>query len=303
MASRRHPPAPRGLRTPWRARWAVASVWSLALLGCSVEPETYSADADTGSTHALIVIERGESADTALTPRAGAVAGFVRLPPNVEAAAAMNFAGLDLRLPGVNQCSARDGGEHVHSSLGADVEFLEAGDISVNANKIQTVLAPRALPAVSDLLSGVVYTTRDQAADPLPAGVVYSVRATGGPEVPVLEVELAAPESLAGVTVGGAPLAEVSTVSAREPTDMTWAVGNPNDLIYVELGRAGVPGAIGCVFKDDVGAGTIPAQPALSGGEGRLSLRRIRSREFASAGIDHGELRFDFELIRTVRFQ
>ncbi|HET7540301.1 MAG TPA: hypothetical protein VFK05_10540, partial [Polyangiaceae bacterium] len=139
---------------------------------CSVAPADYSAEADAGSsTHALITVERSAVLNTAEAPRAAAFAGFVRTPPEVDANAMLSLAGFGLDLPAVGQCAEPNHERKSSMPLNplGRVEFLDAGDVTLRTSSTNSPLATRALPAVTDLIAGVVYTTRDRAAEPLPA--------------------------------------------------------------------------------------------------------------------------------------
>jgi hypothetical protein len=281
-------------------RTALTTVLAGGAFGCSVGEVGESTDADTGSTHALVTIERSEALGE--TPSAGAIAGFAQLPAAVDAESVLKLVGLDLELPSVNHCTRQVRDEVAPTAPSAPVEFLEAGDVAISAADSRTILAPRALPTVADVISGVVYTTRDQHADSLPMGEEYLVRVSGGPVVAAFHVTAEAPAPIVGVTLGGVPLTEMSTISADGPIDLTWSVGQSDDLLYVELATLDGESSVGCTFRDDIGAGTIPQGLFEGRGEARLAMRRIRAQLFNS-GVENGELRFDFEFAVPVDVQ
>jgi hypothetical protein len=210
--------------------------------------------------------------------------------------------GLALELPEMSHCVTRVQGREPDQAVSSNerLELLDVGDVSVVADGRSTTLAPRAFPTVTDLISGVVYTTRDLSAEPLPAGVQYGVRTAGG-AISAVELEGDAPGELAGVTVGGVPLGEVTSISPTSPIDLTWTVGTAGDVVYIELSSDGADPAV-CAFQDDIGAGSIPAGAFAGTGPGRISLHRLRAREFSSDDIESGELRFDFELAANVSY-
>jgi hypothetical protein len=278
-----------------------------ALLGavaCSATADPYTADADSGSTHALISVERSTTLGELEAPRAAALAGFVRVPPIVDPKSVMNLVGLGLELPAAGQCARAARTPDATTPLAplGRVEFLEAGDVTLNAGGAATVLAPRAFPTVTDLVSGVVYTTRDRSAERLPAGERYALRTEGALAIPPLAISERAPAALEGVTIGGLPLAEVSSIVTARPIDLTWNVGEAGDVVYVELTSGDGAVSTLCAFRDDAGAGTVPPGAHDTFGAGSLELHRARSREFVGAGINRGELRFDFELVARVTF-
>jgi hypothetical protein len=293
------------------ARIAVARVGRLTLAcsalavaaGCSVTPADYSSDADTGSTHGLITIERSQVENSSELPRATAFAGFVRTPPEVDANAMMRVAGFGLDLPAVGLCAEpnRERDSSVPLSPLSRVEFLDAGDVVLRTANTSAALATRAFPAVTDLIAGVVYTTRDRTADPLPAGAAYSLSTTGG-VLSAINVNANAPALLSGVIVGSSPLAELGTVAAHAPVNLTWNRGLAGDLVYVELATQDGSATTRCTFRDDAGTGSVPSGAFAGVGAGELSLHRVHSETFTSGSVDAGEVRFDFEQSANVEF-
>lgn len=282
---------------------AATAVVALTALGCTAEADQYTADADTGSTHALVGIERSVSLDDSEAARAGVLAGFVQMPADVDAKSLFDLVGLTKPIPEIGRCRTRGQAPITPplSSIG-HVEFLEAGDVSVSAADARTTLAPHAFPTVTELISGIVYTTRDRSAEPLPGGARYSVHTSGAAGVPALAVEREAPAELEGVMVGGVSLAEVVELRASEPLDLTWTPANvPGDVVLVEVSGVDGAGSSVCAFRDDAGVGSLPKDLAVPG-PGRLSLHRVRSAEFSAPGVEVGELRFDFEVAATLTF-
>jgi hypothetical protein len=284
-------------------RFAPVLALSALGLGCSVTPADYSSDADTGSTHGLITIERSQTENSSEAPRAAAFAGFVRTPPEVDANAMMQVAGFGLDLPAVGQCAEpnRERDNSIPLSPLGRVEFLDAGDVVLRTANTSAALATRAFPAVTDLIAGVVYTTRDRTADPLPAATNYSLSTSGG-VLQAVNVNASAPPLLSAVTLSGAPLAELGTVSVRAPLNFDWARGAARDLVYVELATQDGSSTTRCTFRDDAGAGSVPSGAFVGTGAGQVSLHRVHSETFTSGGVDAGEVRFDFEQSANVDF-
>lgn len=282
-----------------------ASVASAALsAACSVAPVDYSAEADAGSsTHALITVERSALLNSVEAPRAAAFAGFVRTPPEVEASAMLRLAGFGLDLPALGQCAEpnRERSSSMPLNPLGRVEFLDAGDVTLRTSSSNALLATRALPAVTDLIAGVVYTTRDRAADPLPAATTYTLSASGG-LLHAFNVNANAPPLLNSISVSGTPLAELSSVAVHGPIALTWSPGSSRDLVYVELTTQDGSATTRCTFRDDAGVGTVPASAFAGTGLGELSLHRVHSEPFASGSVDAGEVRFDFEQSANVEF-
>ncbi|MEB2313437.1 MAG: hypothetical protein OZ921_20680 [Sorangiineae bacterium] len=286
----------------------VKAALALALAGataCSAEMETYTSDAESGSTHALISVERSAVAGDAGSARAGALAGFVRMPADTDAQSVLGWVGLAVELPAPGQCAARlDATATPRGAMAATahLELIDAGNVTLSAGDGELTLAPRAFPTVTDRISGVMYTTRDRSAEPLPAGARYQIRASGGAARAPLAVDADAPPALESVTVGGLPLEELTELAIGAPVDVTWNVGARGDLVVVELAPASGAPATLCAFADEAGVGSVPAGVLERAGSGRFAVHRVRRVGFAAPGVDDGQLRFDFERVASVTF-
>lgn len=276
---------------------------ALTLLGataCSGNTATYTTDSDRGSTHALVTVERRDEAGATAPTQSRAFATFLRTPPEADPAQVLRMAGLDFELPEVGECRVH--GREGNSPLSPlrRVELLDAGDVALETTEGRVELAPRAFPAVTSLLSGVVYTSRERVAA-LPSGEAYAVSASGGELSAPLALSAEAPSILSGVTVDGAPLAKDSVLSAAG-AELAWTAGAARDLVYVRLTLPDGTHRVTCAFRDDAGHGTLPTAALPDRTNATLALHRLRSVRLSSAesGIDAGELRFDFELSASV---
>ncbi len=277
----------------------------LIALGCTARVESFTADADTGTTHAVFTVERSSIAGSQQAPRAAAFAGFVQLPAFADAPRTLELAGLLPVLPPVGGCTELDTHSNANVPLASfeHLELLEAGDVSIVAGDGTVALAPRAFPTVTDSISGLVYSTRDRAAEPLPAAAAYTVRAAGSVGIGGFAAQATAPAELESVTLGGVPLAEAKLIDPGSPIDVTWGVGVAGDVVYVELATDdGTPASV-CAFKDEVGTGTVPAGTLHGLGAGRLSVHRARSVRFEAPDVQQGLLRFDFEIDASLVFE
>lgn len=291
--------------TPARTlRFLSLGLTAVVHLACTSEVPNYTPDADTGSRHAVISVERIETADTDGAVSADAFAQFVRVPAQAEPAKVLATTGIVRTLPAVDTCASSEDFEEFSgpmTTLGP-VEFLEVGNVSITANGATTVLAPHAFPTVSDFASGVVYATRDLSAEPLPAAVPYAIRTDGSAVVSALRVQGDAPSTLDQITVNGVPIFEVDELSVKKPLDLTWAVGESTDLVYAELTMMdGGPNLL-CAFRDDAGAGTIPADTFAATGSGSIAVHRARAQTFDQTSFDTADLYFDFQQSATVEF-
>lgn len=270
-------------------------------MACGIETDP-PVDTEVKTTHAVVTIERSESAD-GTSSKAEALAGFLEVPALVDAHSVLQLVGLGLDLPEPGACTLGS----APTSAGpltetARVEFVDAGAVELEVSGARERLAPYAFPTVTDSISGVLYTSRDRAADPLPSGSRYTLTADGDG----LQIRAShdAPRALSGVTVNGTPLAEVASVSTANPLDLTWDVDAPGDIVYVEL-TASASRRVICSFADELGAGSVPTEAFATQGTGRVSVHRLRTHEFdvLQGDSSRGLLRFDFAVAANVAFE
>jgi hypothetical protein len=286
---------------------------------------------DSASLEAVLSIERLEDAGHSDHPSASAMAQFVILPSDADVHDTLGAAGLRSQLPERTGCvDAAMGESPLRSSragfaLREPLELLEAGDVSIQAGEMLTRLALNSFPP-SGSASGVIYTTPDQSAAPLPPDENYAIRATGSGTIPPLRIAGRAPASLVDITVGGLPLERATGIVAGQPLDITWAEGLAGDRVYVEL--ADTERSFTCAFSDEDGSGTLPAQltaqlsggsvgrRAVGGGVVRLSVHRVREAVQPEISLEDGRadnlgdslslettVRFDFETTAVLRVQ
>jgi hypothetical protein len=281
-------------------RWAALALSSTAL-ACSVEVDPEHEATNTATTRAVIAVTRSAPAAAPDDARAEAFAGFLRTPAGADAKSALGVAGIRLDLPANGECRKGTRSEGAVPAALTSVELLDAGEVTVAAGGSVTTLAPRAFPTVTDSISGVVYTTRDRAAAPLPAASAYTVAATGGSSLGPLSGFGQAPALLSDVTLAGEPLAGVESVSDHAALALGWTPGSAGDRVYVEIDAAGDPTL--CSFADDAGHGTLPLSALPAPGSATVSVHRLRESAFTDAGLAQGALRFDFELSASVSFE
>ncbi|HEV8244244.1 MAG TPA: hypothetical protein VGP93_00610 [Polyangiaceae bacterium] len=291
----------RSVLTKWPASMGVLVALGATVVGCTADPPDYTVDADAGSTHALVSIERSAQAREPHETRAEAFAGFLQTPPEVDPSAVLKLTGLARELPGEGQCTTGKDHGSVRLAPLRSVELLDVGDLVVNAGR-PTTLAPRAFPTVTDLVSGVVYTTRDRDPERLPPAVSYQVQATGG-SLGAFTAHADAPAELEAVTLDGTPLSELSILSGRSPLAVSWASGSSGDVLYVEITVDGGQTALLCAYRDDAGSALIPAGLVPSTGHGTIGVHRLRILPFSAESLARAELRFDFEIEADADFQ
>jgi len=283
----------------------------------------------SASLEAVLSIERLEEAGRTDTSSASAMAQFVILPSDADVHDTLGAAGLHSQLPEHTGCvdlaaaEATRGAQAVPArryTLREPLELLEAGEVSIRAGEMLTRLALNSFPP-SGSASGVIYTTPDQSADPLPPDENYAIRATGSNTIPPLSIAGRAPGSLNDITIGGVPLERVQQIAAGVPLDITWGEGALGDRVYVEL--ADNDHNLACAFPDEEGSGTVPSAltAQLQPGSGaasaiRLSVHRVREAvqpetllpdargETMGEGLSlETTVRFDFETTAVLRVQ
>lgn len=332
-----------------------AGALSLLLLCACGAADATRADG-SASLEAVLSIERLEEAGHSDTPSASAMAQFVILPTDADVHDTLGAAGLRAQLPEHAGCvdlvaeDAAASARRRSAALGASqgqgtanglryslrepLELLEAGDVSIRAGDMLTRLALNSFPP-SGSASGVIYTTPDLSAEPLPADENYSIRATGSTSIPPLSIAGRAPAALTDVTVGGQPLehpavapagapdvldtvgappppqpvqAAQLSVTAGQPLDITWGVGTAGDRIYVELADA--EHSLACAFPDEDGAGTVPGTFTAQlrsdpGSPLRLSVHRVREAVQPETALEEAHPEnpgYGLSLETTVRF-
>jgi hypothetical protein len=299
-----------------RLRWTAACELlglGLLALGCSVAPANDETDSAKGSTQAVIAVSREDALDAA--PRGDALAGFVQLPATADRDSALELAGLGVEVPDVGQCW-RKSPDRPQSSLSgvSHIEFLDAGRVRLVAGSAEPhELAPHAFPTIADFISGVVYASRDQSGEGLPPGQIYRIETSSGGIVGALSASHEAPALPKDITLSGSDFATLASLKGGQPLDLTWGVSNdPTDRLYAELSGGRGAGVV-CAFDDANGAGTIPTDGFVAGDQVHLAVHRLRLVRTTptSAGaaseqdraVDQLELRFDFSVSRSIRFE
>ena len=287
------------------ARASATALVALAAQACSGTVVS-SSDASATSTQALLRVERTATAADPGALRTHASAYFLRLQAGADPTMAARLVGAAEVLPAVGQCQPApmlsDQGMPL-ASLGP-VDLIDVGEVAIEASQTRATLAARAFPDVVDLVSGVVYTTRELMADPSPPQGAYTFRISGSPALSPMVLEASAPGPLDHLYVGGYALRAEPIGVPREDLAITWQPQGGTDLIYVELASAedGPLERVGCTFANDghavVGASALPEAASQS-----IAVHLVHRQEVAAPGIDHGEIRFDLATSGTLRFE
>ena len=275
----------------------------LLLVAACEGPETTEASEVATTTHALLRVERSAVVGAEDQATGMAFAGVLRMPETADPEPLLRLSGRGLSLPVAGACTALSRERAVMSSDIGRAEFLEAGDVTLRASETETLLAPRLFESSQTELSGVAYSSRDRASDPVPGGAAYVLKTTGSDQLPALELRVQAPEVLSDVAVGGVALAEVAELAGANELSVTWRAGDARDLVYVEVTGSSEAGTLGvCAFRDSDGRGSLPRGLFGAAGAGSLAFHRLRSVATDVGALDAAEARFDFELTAEVSF-
>lgn len=286
-------------------RLTVPPLLGLLLLAGACEP-TGATEPVATTTHALLRVDRSARVGRESEATGVAFAGVVRVPELADPELLLRLSGKGPTLPAPGQCTTSSHERDVMPAgdLGR-AEFLDAGDVLLGTTDAQTLLAPRAFPILpAEPLSGVVYTSRDRASEPLPGGAAYLLKTSGSDQLPGLELRVQAPEELRDVTVAGAAFASMPSIDGSGELPVTWRAGDARDLVYVEvMGSAGT-GSLGlCAFHDADGGGALPRGLFGATGVGSLAFHRLREVAADVPTLDGAEVRFDFSLTAEVSFR
>ncbi|HEY6080143.1 MAG TPA: hypothetical protein VIW29_15120 [Polyangiaceae bacterium] len=256
------------------------------------------------TTHALLRVERSAMVGAEGEAIGKAFAGVVRVLETSDPEPLLRLSGNGLALPAVGQCAtANREREALPTTDMGRAEFLALGEVHLAASDSETLLAPRAFPSPQADVSGVVYTSRDQASEPLPGAAGYVLKTTGSEQLPPLELRVQAPELLTNVALGGLALEQIDAVSTATQLEVSWRAGDGRDLVYVEVAGADVGTLGACSFRDSDGHGRLPQGLFGALGAGRLTFHRLREVAAEVRALDAAEVRFDFELTTALTFR
>lgn len=288
-----------------RIAQAAGALVAVASGGCTGTVVS-SADASSAATYALLAVDRSEPAGAADAARAHASARFLRISTGADPSRAARLLGAVPEMPGLGTCAPVDALADPGiplASLGP-VDLVPAGELSVEADGARATLAARAFPDVVDLVSGLVYTTRDVTTSALPTPARYRFVASGSEAIGPTVLEADAPPAPLDVRVAGAPLGADPAAIARADLTLAWTPGAAADHVYVDLAGTDDPARerVRCAFADD-GAATIPAAALPAGTSIAFALHRVHREPVTAPGLDGGEVRFDLATTGSLRVE
>jgi len=264
-----------------------------AALGCAgtVSGPT-DGDAEVSrTTSAVVAVER--TADSAEGSRAEASARFIRVLAPSSAGDALRAIGASLELPPSGSCATLASLASTPVAQAPVIELLDVGSVTLQADGVETRLAARQLPDVTDVVSGVVYA---RATDPslLPTSTRYVIHVAGGQGLEPFDFTAAAPGDPGDVRIAGEDVAG-TLVATGATVDLSWPASADlaDNLVYVDVR----PNGVRCVLE---GGGHGSVSTLLFDDAGTLVVHRLRREALSARGIDSGEVRFDFA--RTVAY-
>lgn len=278
----------------------------LVAAGCSGTVVSVS-DASTTSTQALLSVDRTASVgDPVTTARAHASAYFLRMQAGADQNLAARLVGASNVLPPLGQCQQVEvlGDQGMPLASLGPVDLIDVGEVALEASQTRATLAARAFPDVVDLVSGVVYTTRDLVADPLPEQGAYAFKISGSPALPPMALEGRAPGPVDDLSVDGLPLTGQVTTLPRQDLSVTWKMQPGADLVYIELASTedGPLERVRCSFPNEgralIAASALPKASAQS-----IAIHLVHREGVAAPGLDSGEIRFDLATSGSLRFE
>lgn len=272
-----------------RAALPLVCVAGSTLLACAEPAPEPGPETTTSTATAIVAVERTVGPGDAVRGDA-VLARFVRVRQGTVDDAALRIAGVATDLPNPGSCFVpADNAPVVQRS----VELLDVGQVVVSQpfeGARSIILAPRAMPDPTGVVSGVFYSTR--ATDAFASGGRLSLRSSGGADLEGFSVSVSAPRDLADV--------HVSSLSTG--LDIVWdgADTDAHDLVYVDVLAPGPHVALRCTSVD-AGHLLIPQGSIPGIEEGQLAIHRVHKESFRAKGIEPGEVRFDVAKITPFR--
>ena len=289
-----------------RMRLSVGTKCSLLLLvtaGCSatVVDEGDAADGSEQAPQASVAVERTtfvppDSASPQDRARSHVSALFMKVFGGLDHELAHQVIGStdpsELEAPTGCRSREQPASPPLVEDFGGTIELVDVGDMILRIDAQAMPLAARAFPDVGDIVSGLIYTSRDDSSD-LPAGGTYVFESSGSAVMESFVLQAEAPSPPEDVKLGGQQLSsDEAAVSAGEPLAISWEPGDGGDRIVVQLDQPSQQDftPLRCVFLDDSGGGSVPAhlmdlQP---GAEVEVAVHRLRRVEVSYKPAAHG---------------
>lgn len=270
-------------------------------LGCTGEVSD-GADADTSSTHALLVVEQSVPADNAASARSHASVWFLRIADERDLPVATELVSSPLELPTLGTCAVvGDEATELPEEM-SPVELAFAGDVVMRAGSDSTPLTLRFFPDVANLVSGVMYTLQDQDDLTVPRDGLVTVSANGTADFEPMEASASLPPLPSGLALDGQPVPGMQAEVFRgRPVSVSWRPASQGDIVLVDVDPVpAVPSErVRCAFAD-TGSGEIPPMAVPETSEMTLTIHRTRDVPLRSDRGDEGMAHFDLAVTTRV---
>jgi hypothetical protein len=296
-------------------RWsvAIAAAWLVPTAGCTLavgDPAEAGDAPEAVVTQGTVAVERVVSVSGPTTEpavRTHVSARFMQLSGGFDQQLAERVVGSPRELPPRGTCGWRTPtglGPLPPSAAHGSIELLDVGEVLLRAGQSSLPLAARAFPDVGEVVSGVVYTSRDGTSD-LPVGVPYRIETSGSPLVSGFQLTVDAPLEPLELQIGGQAVEGDGVVVLRGDTlELAWrtAADGSADQIVVDLTPVGLDGAedpaesARCAFDDSGSARVFPEYTSWSvlPDELDVTVHRLRRVVARLPEIDQTIVEFDF---------
>jgi len=264
----------------------------IAALGCSGADPPIDAAGAAGSSFGRVTVQASHNHDTDAV-RVSASALFVRwrglAESTVRTLLSLPGFGVDDLRPG--DCRLLDQAAAMGYAAGgrADIQLLDAGDLTLLTPDHLWALAPRRYPDVLPTLSGFVYG----AASDLAPGDRFAVHGRGGAEIGLFHAGTEAPREVRMVAVAG--LEATPGIVLRRGVDASVRLDAAADDTYVELQIGSTDALMALRCRTLGGVATLPAAYLAELPRGEAVLAGVRwvtapLRIAGGANLRQGEL-------------
>lgn len=187
------------------------------------------------------------------------------------------------------------GSERLRAVGDLAIELLDVGEVSLVAGDERHPLSPRAFPTVAELVSGMVYTSRDDSRQ-FPRSEPFALEAAGSSDVDAFRIGIDSPPPLADLRLADldADRDELTVVRGREIV-LRWRPETSGDRVTVRFeSGAEKPSYILCAFPDE-GQARIPSRfvQHRAGLELSIMVTRQRRQQHVVSPLDRVVIDFD----------
>ena len=309
-----------------RAIMAVVLATLLPAVGCTaavadeIEPSSSLGLATRGQVSVERMVSLSALADATVT-RTHVSARFMQLSGGIDQTLAERVVAPPRELPEMGSCTGRTAPTTEPlppSATQGSIELLDVGEVLLRAGPSTMPLAARAFPDVGEVVSGVVYTSRDGTSE-LPVGVPYLIETTGSSLIASFSLRVDAPMEPVDLRVGAERLDSEQLVLLRgEALDLEWSTASASasasandaeaDQIIVDVtipandSTQPSPAALRCVFRDTGAARVLPeylSWPELPD-EVELTVHRLRRVHVPLPDVEETIVEFDFAVSARV---